>query len=308
MGIPLLEGRDLSADDKLGAPPQGRDQRGAVSPSVAGRVTGRKASGVVGWHALVYGRGSRGQRPAGRSGHRSCASGLRFLRAGVLGCGRCTSWLARRSDSSPLAEMRSAVRSIDPFVPITAESSMAEVRRRSLATPRFHVLFFSWFTILALTLSSVGLYGVTVHQIARRRAEYGVRMTLGASVSDVIRGVLGTCLRQIVLGVLGGGLAALFVTRWLHGSPARRLSAGPAGSGDVDRVPGARDLGRGARGGQSGCVRRSDGRPAALRLISASSESAEARANESGRFARSPSVRIPLSRVAYSVASPVSAS
>jgi predicted permease len=60
------------------------------------------------------------------------------------------------------------------------------------------------FSLLALGLASVGIYGVTAYRVARRTSEIGIRMALGASPMQVLRMVLRGALSQIGLGLLIG--------------------------------------------------------------------------------------------------------
>ena len=216
MQIPLLEGRDLSDQDLAGSTPYG-----VINNELARRLwpdesaVGRRISWPDGSHWLTV---------AGVVGDVRDADLASEVAPLVYASYEQESWVrslyltarARRG-MDPLVEMRSAVKSVDPFVPIESETSMEGVVRRSLATPRFHALFFSWFSILALVLSCVGLYGMTAHQVAQRTSEYGVRMTFGASVLDVLFGVVRDSLWQIGLGVSVGALGVLFVGQWLEG-------------------------------------------------------------------------------------------
>ena len=69
------------------------------------------------------------------------------------------------------------------------------------------------FGILALVLASIGLYGITSYQVARRTSEIGLRMALGANRANVIRLILRSALTQAGLGLLLGIPAALLAAR-----------------------------------------------------------------------------------------------
>jgi putative ABC transport system permease protein len=77
----------------------------------------------------------------------------------------------------------------------------------SVAQPRFRTLLLGVFAVIALALAGIGVYGLLSHGVAQRANEFGVRMALGASPSDV----LALVVRQgavLALAGLGIGLVA----------------------------------------------------------------------------------------------------
>jgi predicted permease len=72
------------------------------------------------------------------------------------------------------------------------------------------------FGALALIVAAVGLYGVIAYNVAQRMHELGVRVALGARVSDVVRLVVGQGLRFAVAGVTVGAVLALLAARWVQ--------------------------------------------------------------------------------------------
>jgi putative ABC transport system permease protein len=119
-----------------------------------------------------------------------------------------------RGDAAAVAPaVRAAVRATDPtFLPGTAEPLEARVRR-SFAEERFRTALVLLFAAMALTLSAVGLYGVTARAVGRRAREVGVRIALGA----LTRAVVGLMVRQTMaaatLGVVAGTAVALGASR-----------------------------------------------------------------------------------------------
>ncbi|MBI4519405.1 MAG: FtsX-like permease family protein, partial [Gemmatimonadetes bacterium] len=81
---------------------------------------------------------------------------------------------------------------------------------------------------LALILAGLGLYGVTAYAMHRRRAEFGIRMALGAAPAGVVRLVLRRVGLLVGAGVLVGALiswwAARFVQMLLYGLEPHDLS------------------------------------------------------------------------------------
>ena len=115
-----------------------------------------------------------------------------------------------------ISSTRSILRDIAPTVPVrfrTAEQIVGE----SVADRRFTVLLLGVFSVAALLLAVVGIYGVTAYAVSLRTKEIGIRMALGAQGKDVLRLVLGHGGRLILWGVLIGFLGALALTRVLRG-------------------------------------------------------------------------------------------
>jgi len=110
--------------------------------------------------------------------------------------------------ASITSAVRSVVRGIDPALPLADVRTLSEVYGRSVSTPRMVALLLGSFSVLALLLSAIGVYGVTSYAVARRTNEIGIRMALGARVSDVIRLIAWQGMRPAIVGaVLGAGLA-----------------------------------------------------------------------------------------------------
>jgi ABC-type antimicrobial peptide transport system permease subunit len=91
--------------------------------------------------------------------------------------------------------------------------TMNEIISSSLAARRFSMILLSAFALLALALSSIGIYGVIAHLVGQRTHEIGVRMALGAGRRDILRWVLGHGAQMTLIGVAIGIVAALGFTR-----------------------------------------------------------------------------------------------
>jgi ABC-type antimicrobial peptide transport system permease subunit len=86
----------------------------------------------------------------------------------------------------------------------------------SVDQPRFAATVLVTFAILALTLASVGLYGVLSYNVSQRRRELGVRAALGAGKPDLVRLVIREGLGASTLGLILGLLAAAALTRLMQ--------------------------------------------------------------------------------------------
>jgi predicted permease len=114
---------------------------------------------------------------------------------------------------SATAAIHRAVRELDPQAQALNFRTMNEMVDRSLMQERFVAQLAGFFSLFALLLASIGLYGVMSYATARRAREIGVRMALGARASDVIRLVLRETMSLVSAGVVIGLGAALAATR-----------------------------------------------------------------------------------------------
>jgi putative ABC transport system permease protein len=120
--------------------------------------------------------------------------------------------------------VRRMVQGLDPRVAVTRPGPLRSVVSTALAEPLRLRFFLMLFAALALALGSVGVYGVVSYAVTRRRAEFGIRMALGAAPVDVLRIVVRHGMAPVALGVAGGlaGSLALarLVDRFLYGVTA----------------------------------------------------------------------------------------
>jgi putative ABC transport system permease protein len=215
MGIPILRGRNFTAEDAV------RAQRVAmINECLARKVfpnedpVGKRISfgaprtqadwreiiGVVGdarHHTLEI-----EPEPRAYDLFEQSSSGNMFIVMRTAG------------DPSRLANAaRQQARELEPEAPVYLLATMDELVARSTATRRFSMLLVGGFALIALLLAAIGIYGVLSFAVSERRQEIGIRMALGARRFDILRLIVGQALALTVAGMLIGLASSLLLTR-----------------------------------------------------------------------------------------------
>jgi putative ABC transport system permease protein len=121
---------------------------------------------------------------------------------------------AAGGDAATLAApVREAVRAGDPELPILNLRTLDEAVASSLAPQRFGAMLLTGFAIVALALTTIGVYGVLAYSVSQRTREVGIRMALGARPFDVMRMVVREAAVVVAAGTALGVVAALALTR-----------------------------------------------------------------------------------------------
>jgi putative ABC transport system permease protein len=107
------------------------------------------------------------------------------------------------------------VAGVDKDTPISAIQPLDRLIARSLAQPRFTMGLLFVFAVLALTLATLGIYGVTAYAATQRNREIAVRVALGAEPRQVLWLILRQGLFLAAVGVAVGLPAAFFLTKYL---------------------------------------------------------------------------------------------
>jgi predicted lysophospholipase L1 biosynthesis ABC-type transport system permease subunit len=114
-----------------------------------------------------------------------------------------------------LPELREVIRQTVPGVAIEEAGTLAALRSRALARPRFNMMLLVFLSGVALLLCTLGAYGIVARTVATRRREIGVRAALGARGASIVRSVLGQALIPLAIGAASGLVVALGTSRLL---------------------------------------------------------------------------------------------
>jgi len=230
LGVPILEGRDLSGADitahaRVAVINEAARRRLFPDGHAIGREVPASATNGHGTFTVVGVAHdiatSRRQRPA--------APGLfvPYTLARPDELGQVSLLVRTRGPAASMAgNVRAIVRSVEPNLALLGLQTLSAELDRGLEPERTTAALAGVCGVLALALAAVGLYGTLSHAISRRTREIGVRLSLGATRSGVVRMVL-----RESAGVIAAG-AALGIPLTL--TAARGLSALLFGVGAAD--------------------------------------------------------------------------
>ena len=127
-----------------------------------------------------------------------------------------TGMLIVRTKGNPeslFGPVREQVQSLDPTLPLFDVKTLTEHMKFALFPAKVAATVLGVFGLVALMLAAIGVYGITSYAVAQRTHEIGVRLALGAQLSDVLRLVLGHGLKLTIIGAAIGLIGAFLVTR-----------------------------------------------------------------------------------------------
>jgi len=121
-----------------------------------------------------------------------------------------------RTDSArAMAGVRKAIWSVDSELPLYRVTSLEQLLSDSIALQRVYMALLVGFSLIALLLAVVGIYGVMSYLLAQRTHEIGIRMALGAHPRDVLKLMISQGMKLTIIGVVIGLLSAFGLTRFI---------------------------------------------------------------------------------------------
>jgi putative ABC transport system permease protein len=127
--------------------------------------------------------------------------------------------LLTRTDVEPTglaAAVRGQIAALNKDQAVFNVRTMEQIVSESVAPRRFSMLLLAVFAVVALALAVIGIYGMLSYAVAQRTREIGLRMTLGAQRTDVMRLVIGHGMKLAVAGVVAGLIASFALTRTMR--------------------------------------------------------------------------------------------
>jgi predicted permease len=124
--------------------------------------------------------------------------------------------LNARTKAAAISAYRDALREIAPTVPLVRFVTLREQMEAALGSQRAITFLSTFFGVVALLLSSLGLYGMLSSNVSQRTAEIGIRSALGASRASILRMILSEAFRLAVIGVIIGGVGLFFTVRFIE--------------------------------------------------------------------------------------------
>ena len=230
MGIPLLQGRSFTPEDRVESEPVAIVSLSTARKfwpeqnAIGKRIRWGAKSPLHPWETIVGIIGDVSQGPLNTPLAPHVYRPYNQLPGPFLGDDPFGDWhamnLAVRTKVDP-ASLTSAVvaqvHSLNPDLAVANIRTMTQVISASFAGPEFNTVLLGALASLALFLSAIGIYGVLAYAIAQQTHEIGIRIALGANPRDVLGLILGRGARLAGIGAGVGLAAALALTRLMKG-------------------------------------------------------------------------------------------
>lgn len=223
MGIPLLSGRDFREQDREGSPGV------AIVNQAMARRLWSDAADVLGqsvrlWDpngpgSLVEVIGVVGNGRYHRSWRDSSKPFMFFPVAQQYMAGLSLHIRTRTQDDSgsSVASVRQILERLEPNLEIDRVAFAEKARSEAIVLERMGAKLLSSFSILALTLAALGIYGVVSFSVSQRTHEIGIRIALGAGKREIVRLFVGQSSIPLLLGAAVGWAGAFSLSRSIAG-------------------------------------------------------------------------------------------
>jgi putative ABC transport system permease protein len=120
------------------------------------------------------------------------------------------------NDPMPLTnDIRHIVARVAPGTPFSNVSTMEQRISQSVEQNQFTTMLLTSFSVVALLLASIGIYGVLSYSVTQRSREIGIRMAIGAQRRDVLKMIVAHGMKLTAIGVTLGLIGALCTTRMM---------------------------------------------------------------------------------------------
>ena len=216
LGIPIEAGRSFTSADRLGSQPVA-----IVNATFARQYW--PGQSAIGKHLLEAGADGPMRTVVGVIAdirHNGLAEEPRpevDIPYSQLDSGFLTTWARGLTyvvrSTLPLADAlvraRADVGATDPLIPLLTPRTIGDVASETLSEPRFRTWLLAAFAALALSLATIGVFGVLAFYVLQRTREIGIRVTLGASRNDILRMIMMRGLTLACAGIALGAAVAI---------------------------------------------------------------------------------------------------
>jgi len=117
---------------------------------------------------------------------------------------------------SVLPQLKRILWDVDPKVPVLEAHTLNDQLSDIIARPRFILTLAGAFTICAVVIAAIGVYGVSAYWVTRRRRELAIRLAIGASPQSVVRAILTRSLKLAAVGGVVGLAIAIAGARFIE--------------------------------------------------------------------------------------------
>ena len=216
MGIPMVEGRTFTPEDRAGSQPvaivsEATARRYWPGESAIGKEIRRGRQGTphrivgVARDTKVWTLGEEYQPYVYLARPQTTPAGAQIIARGTI------------PDAQIASQLRRMIREVDPRLVIMETKTIPEHLSIQLFPPRAAAVLLGAFGFLALVLATTGLYGTVAFSVSRRTREMGIRLSMGASAGQVEGMVLMAAMGPVALGASLGWLVGLGLAQAIRG-------------------------------------------------------------------------------------------